>query len=40
MTDAELWAHFNDMLLDPLEKVSDDDLLAEVQRRIVRSTEP
>jgi transcriptional regulator with XRE-family HTH domain len=33
MTDGELWAHFNHLLIDPLENVSNEDLLAEVQRR-------
>jgi transcriptional regulator with XRE-family HTH domain len=36
MTEAELWAHFNHLLIDPLENVSDEDLLAEVQRRFSR----
>ncbi len=33
MTDGELWAHFNHLLIDPHENASDEDLLAEVQRR-------
>jgi hypothetical protein len=33
MTDGELWAHFNHLFIDPLENASDEDLLAEVQRR-------
>jgi hypothetical protein len=34
MTDGELWAHFNHLLIDPLEKVSTEDLLQEVRKRI------
>ena len=37
MTDGELWAHFNHLLVDPLENVSDEDLLDEVRRRFERN---
>jgi transcriptional regulator with XRE-family HTH domain len=36
MTDGELWAHFNHLLVDPLENVSDEDLLGEVRRRFIK----
>jgi len=37
MTDGELWGHFNHLLIDPLEQVSDEDLLEEVRRRFGRN---
>jgi hypothetical protein len=37
MSDGDLWAHFNHLLIDPLEQVSDEDLLDEVRRRFIRN---
>lgn len=39
MTDAELWTHFNHLLIDPLENASDEDLMEEIQRRFLRGME-
>jgi transcriptional regulator with XRE-family HTH domain len=36
MTDGELWAHFNHLLIDPLENASDEDFAAEFLRRMKR----